>query len=355
MQPSQKTILVAPLNWGLGHATRCIPLITELLCKGFKVLVASDGASLALLKLEFPELPCIELPSYNIKYPKNARWLKWRMLFNLSHIRKTIRSETKLVAQLVAKGQIDGIISDNRFGIRNDEIPSAFITHQLNVVSGSTSMLSSLMHQKIIKKFDACWVPDVEDRIYNISGKLGHLKNSRFPVEYIGPLSRMKPQNIPKKYDVLALISGPEPQRTQLEELLKVVFFKTELKVVMVCGNVEKEERWKQLENITIVNFLKSDNLEQVFNQSEIVVCRSGYSTIMDLVALEKNAFFIPTPGQYEQEYLAKRLKHLGIVPCCKQNEFTVEKLNQTPLYKGLKAIHFQQDYNALFSFFQSK
>ncbi|CAM3317025.1 glycosyltransferase [Aequorivita lipolytica] len=354
--PKNKTILVAPLNWGLGHATRCIPIIRALLEHNFNVMLASDGAALLLLQKEFPELESIELPSYNITYPKKGSHFKYKILFKLPHIKKTINSEKKMINQLAEAGKIQGIINDNRFGVRNKNIPSVFITHQLNVLTGSTSFFSSKMHQKIIKKFDACWVPDVDDVVMNLSGKLGHLNKEAFPVNYIGVLSRMVKKELPKTIDILLLLSGPEPQRSMFEEKLKTVFKGNDKNILMVRGLVEKEQKWENFEKIRTVNFMQSTELEETINKSKIVVSRSGYTTIMDLTILEKKAFFIPTPGQYEQEYLAKRLKDLGIAPYCKQEKFKLKKLNKVAVYKGLKTLSQQPvKYPKLFSLFQGK
>lgn len=352
----KKTILVAPLHWGLGHATRCIPIIRALLDHGFDVLLASDRAALLLLQKEFPQLESLELPSYNITYPKKGSYFKWKMLLKLPHIQRTISAEKRIVKHLVAEGKIQGIISDNRLGVRNSKIPSVFITHQLNVLTGSTSYFSSKMHQKIIKKFDACWVPDTDDVLMNLSGKLGHLKVEPFPIKYIGVLSRMEKKEVPKTIDILVLLSGPEPQRTIFEEKLKEKLKKSEKKIVMVRGIVEKEQNWENFEKIKTVNFMMSNELEETLNKSEIVISRSGYTTIMDLAVLEKKAFFIPTPGQYEQEYLAKRLKDLGIVPFCRQDKFKLKKLNKIVTYKGLKALTQQPvNFTDLFSLFEGE
>ncbi len=354
--PKKKTILVAPLHWGLGHATRCIPIIKALLDHHFEVLLASDGPALLLLQKEFPELESIELPSYNIKYPKKGSNFKWKILLKLPQIKKTMDAEKNIIKQLVKAGKIQGIISDNRFGVRNKAIPSVFVTHQLNVLTGSTTTFTSKMHQKIIQKFDTCWVPDVEDVVMNLSGKLGHLKQERFPIKYIGVLSRMEKKEVPKTTDILVLLSGPEPQRTILEEKLKKSLKKSEKKILMVRGIVETEQKWNNSENIKMVNFMKSDELENAINHSEIVISRSGYTTIMDLTVLEKKAFFIPTPGQYEQEYLAKRLKNLGIVPSCKQEKFNLKKLDKIKVYKGLKTLaHEPVNFSELFALFESE
>ncbi len=352
----KKTIMVAPLHWGLGHATRCIPIIRALLENNFNVLLASDGAALLLLQKEFPELESIELPSYNITYPKKGTNFKWKIFLKLPQIKKTKNAEKTIVKQLVQSGKIQGIISDNRFGVRSKAIPSVFITHQLNVLTGSTTAITSKMHQKIIKKFDVCWVPDVDDVVMNLSGKLGHLTEAKLSIKHIGVLSRMKKKELPKSIDILVLLSGPEPQRTILEEKLKESLKYSEKKVLMVCGIVEEEQKWEDFENIKVVNFMKSDELEDTLNKTEIVISRSGYTTIMDLAMLEKKAFFIPTPGQYEQEYLAKRLKNLGIVPSCKQENFNMEKLDKVIVYKGLKTLSNQPvNFSELFSLFESE
>ncbi len=344
------------MHWGLGHATRCIPIIRALLEHNFNVLLASDGAALLLLQKEFPNLEAVELPSYNITYPKNDRNFKWKMLLKLPKIQKTISEEKQIIKQLIAEKKIDGIISDNRFGVRNYEIPSVFITHQMNVLSGRTSYFSSKIHQNIIKKFDECWVPDADNVATNLSGKLGHLKNEPFPTKYIGILSRMEKREVPKTIDILVLLSGPEPQRTLFEETLKESLKHSEKKVLMVCGIVEKHQKWQDYETIKMVNFMTSTALEDTINKSEVVICRSGYTTIMDLALLEKKVFFIPTPGQYEQEYLAIRLKELEIAPSCKQEDFELKKLEEITEYKGFKSMYQKPpDYSKLFSFFEGK
>jgi uncharacterized protein (TIGR00661 family) len=350
----QKTILVAPLNWGLGHATRCIPIIQALLRYHFKVLIGSDGPALLLLRKEFPELPFIELPKYYINYPKKGIFFKLKLLQSLPHIRSAMSSEKKIVKKLVTDGKIDGIISDNRLGVRHKKVPSVFITHQLNVLSGNTSFISSKMHQKIIKKFTQCWVPDV-DRAINLSGKLGHPKKLKFTVKYIGPLSRMEKKDLPITYDVLVLLSGPEPQRTLLEVKLLTVFSNSDTKVLLVRGVLEAVSKTDIKDGITIVNFMQSEALERAINQSNLVVSRSGYTTIMDLTAMEKQAFFIPTPGQYEQQYLARELKNKRIVPSCDQGAFTLDKLEEINYYSGLKAIKSEVDYTELFRLFEGK
>jgi len=352
--PKKKTILVAPLNWGLGHATRCIPIINGLLENDFNVIIASDGGALQLLRKEFPDIESIELLSYNIEYPKNGNFLKWKLLLKLPQIKKAISSEKKTIKQLVSKEKIQGIISDNRFGVKSSKIPSVYITHQLNVLSGISTFFSSKTHQKIIQKFDECWVPDVEKNS-NLSGVLGHLKATDLNLKYIGVLSRMKKFDLPIKYKYFLLLSGPEPQRTVLKELLLEEFKNYKQPVLLVRGVVEKEQRISQLGNITIYNFMKSLELEKAINESDIIIARSGYTTLMDLSILEKKVYFIPTPGQFEQEYLAKRMSDLYLAPFCNQNNFSLEKLNEIENYSGLKFLNNKRDFKNLFRLFEGK
>lgn len=210
------------------------------------------------------------------------------------------------------------------------------------------------MHQRIIKKYDVCWVPDT-DMKPNLSGKLGHVKSIRLPIKYIGPLSRFEKKNHHIINEFLVLLSGPEPQRTILEEKLLKEMKKVKGQVVVVKGVVEKEQKVEHYGNMVIYNFMTSALLENTISNSKVVISRSGYTTIMDLAKLNKEAFFIPTPGQFEQEYLAKRLQKLKIVPSCNQNEFTIEKLKDVKKYKGLKSIDFNLDYKSLFSLFKGE
>ncbi len=349
-----KKVLIAPLNWGLGHATRCIPIINALIGQGFDPVIASDGAALSLLRKEFPTLQTEELPSYNIEYAKKGSNFKLKMLLNSPKIAHAISAEKKATKKILASDDFYGIISDNRMGVRNKRVPSVFITHQLTVLSGKTTSISTKLHNKYIKKFDVCWVPDMADDP-NLSGELGHPKKPTIPVTYLGPLSRFNYQNLPKKYDIMVLLSGPEPQRTMLEEKLLQEFEKSDKEIVFVRGVIEASHKTYVKDNITIHNYLTGTALENTINSSNIIISRSGYTTVMDLAKLKKKAFFIPTPGQFEQEYLAERLTTKKLVPSCKQHEFTLKQLYDLNTYKGLSSFSTDIDYGELFHFFQSK
>lgn len=346
-----KRILVAPLNWGLGHATRSIPIIKALISQNYQPIIASDGVALKLLQKEFPGISTIELPAYNVTYPTKGKHFKIKLLKDAPKLIKAINAERKATKQIVKLQNISGIISDNRLGVYSKKVPSVFITHQLNVLSGNTTWFSTKLHQKIIKKFNACWVPDVKDEP-SLSGKLGHPDRFELSTEYIGPLSRFEKKDSRKINDILVLISGPEPQRTLLEEKLLTALNPFQGKVIFVKGIMEQEQTRTILGNMTIYNFMTSDLLEKTINESALVISRSGYTTIMDLAKLNKKAFFIPTPGQFEQEYLAKRLTDKKLVPSCKQDQFTIDKLNNVDDFEGLKAFDFEVDYEKLFRLF---
>lgn len=347
----KKRILVAPLNWGLGHATRCIPIINALYSHGFEPVIASDGIALSLLQKEFPEFSSIELPSYDITYSKKGTYFKLKILKDSPKLLKAIKAERNTIKQIVDAHDIKGIVSDNRLGVHHDGIPCAFITHQLNVLSGSTTWLSTTLHNQYMYKFNECWVPDAKGDL-NLSGKLGHKKQVGIATKYIGPISRFTKTDLDKSIDLLVLLSGPEPQRSLLEEKLLKEIENFSGSIVFVRGVPEKDQNIEQRKHVTFFNFMTSSRLEKTINRSKIVLSRSGYTTIMDLAKLEKKAFFIPTPGQSEQEYLAKRLTQQGFVPSCKQDDFSIFMLDKISDYKGLKSFNTQVDYKDLFSLF---
>ncbi|WP_298238608.1 glycosyltransferase [uncultured Algibacter sp.] len=347
----KKRILVAPLNWGLGHATRCIPIIKALLDCGFEPILASNGVALLLLQKEFPQLISIELPFYNVTYTRSGEYFKLKLLKNSPKLLRAINNEKKATKVIIETYNISAIISDNRLGVCSNKIPSVIITHQLNVLSGNTTWISTKIHQKFISKFDECWIPDSEGDI-NLSGKLGHTDGFDMPTKYLGPLSRFSKFSLPIKNDLLVLLSGPEPQRALLEEKLLLELKKYKRKVVFIRGMMQDEQTYEVKGNMIIYNFMTSEELEKTINESALIISRSGYTTIMDLAKLEKKAFFIPTPGQFEQEYLAKRLTELGLVPSCTQDEFRIEKLKEVDDFKGLELIEANLNFKELFSLF---
>lgn len=301
-----KKILIAPLNWGLGHATRCIPVIRLLLDRGHTVSVASDGDSLALLKREFPELVYFELPSYNIQYSRNIpAWLY--TLWRTPKFLTSISREHAAVEKIIQENSIDLIIADNRYGCWSNRIHSVFISHQLNLIMPSgmkwMSGMINLFQRRLIKKFKTRWIPDAENHALS-----GNLSRSDLKAEFIGVLSRFKRSEEIQLVNKLAVVlSGPEPQRTLLEKNLLPQVIELNVPSVFVRGMVNEKMGESEIDQVKIVNYLTSDALQQVMEQSEVIVARSGYSTIMDLAVLKKRAVLIPTPGQPEQEYLSAK------------------------------------------------
>ena len=356
----KKRILIAPLNWGLGHATRCIPIIRALIEQNYVPVIASDKDALHLLQKEFPELEHYSLPSYSIEYSKYPFLLKLKLLGKTPHIIRTIAQERKRTEELIKSKNISGIISDNRWGVRSKIVPSVFITHQIQVLSGITSLLSSRIQQGFIKKFDECWVPDLPGNI-NLSGKMSHLKKTTIPIKYLGLLSRFEKAVSPIRYDILVLLSGPEPQRSILEKIIFKELTNINKTICVVRGLVEEIQKVENKDNFIVYNFMTSRQLEDVVNSSGLVISRSGYTTLMDLVKLEKPSFLIPTPGQPEQKYLASRLKKLGIAPWCPQSKFTAEKLSEVNHYRGLRLLSFvpfdvgSSDFGRIFALFQGE
>ena len=329
-----KKIIVAPLNWGLGHAARCVTMIHFLLENNFTPILASDGKALDFLQKEFPELEVLELPSYNISYAKN---LKTGLFFQIPKIAKAIQLEKKVIADFVQNNKnVVGIISDNRFGVRNAKIPSVYLTHQITVLSGMLTWLTSKIHQRIIQKFDACWIPDSKEN--TLSGKLSQTKNKQLNLKYIGVLSRFVKEDVSIKNDILIVLSGIESQRKKLEEKLLSVFKNHPKKVVLIQGKIEENQTQKNIGNITVYNYLLSKELEREINQSAVIICRSGYSSIMDLATLKKNVFFIPTKHQTEQEYLVKYLEKMHLAAFSEEKNFSLESLKRVNNYNGLSA-----------------
>ena len=302
-----RKVIVAPLNWGLGHASRCVPIIHALLKSQFTPVLASDGAALEYLKKEFPQLETLELPSYKISYGK---YLKWSLFKKIPRFLRIAKQERKIIDQYVSSNpNLAGIISDNRFGVYADKVPSVYVTHQLNVRAGIFTPFTSFFHQRILKKFDECWIPDEENSMF--SGKLSMTKK-KLNQKYIGVLSRFEKKDLENMIDILMVLSGPEPNRTYLEKKLIKKFYGSDLRICLVQGKIEAQERNVLHGKFQTINYAMSEKLEELLNASRLVICRSGYSSIMDLVSLDKKAVLIPTKGQSEQEYLAKYLQKTG-------------------------------------------
>ena len=330
--PPKPKILVTPLDWGLGHATRCIPIINEIICLNCEVLIAASGVSYFLLKKEFPKLVILRIPGYKIKYSRNKRWLPLKLLLQSPQLFISISQEHVWLKKTIKQYRISAVISDNRFGMFAKNIPCIYITHQLLIKTGNrfSEIFLQKIHYYFIKKFNYCWVPDHEEN--GIAGELSHQENKPGNVLYIGPLSRFEIlKNLPVLYDIVISISGPEPQRSIFEKIILSQVKLTNRKILIVRGlPSENKEVMQENASVKIVNHLSSFDLNKAFQQGEMIVSRSGYTTIMDLAKLGKNAVLVPTPGQTEQEYLAHYLMKNKFFYCLNQDEFSLDSAINT-------------------------
>jgi uncharacterized protein (TIGR00661 family) len=334
-----KSVLIAPLDWGLGHASRCIPVIRTLLKKGCKVRIAGNGHSLALLRAEFPSLLFFELPGYEPKYPRN-RSMVTSMISQLPKFIRTIEQEHRAMEDIISTRTVDAVISDNRYGCWSNRVPSVLITHQSNILMpkrfGWMQRFVRMFNERQMRKFTRCWIPDYPGE-HSIAGKLiafGKLP-SRINVDYIGALSRFEPAPpCEPRYDIVAVCSGPEPQRSIFETLLLRQLKASGLLYVLIRGIPGNEVYYEG--RGTIINFATTPQLQEIMALTPLVIARSGYSTIMDMMALQKKAVFIPTPGQTEQEYLAQKLMEKNYCYTMSQRTFSLEKAIEASVrYQG--------------------
>ncbi len=304
-------ILIAPLDWGLGHATRCIPLINSLKSFGYEVIIACNPVQKKLLQQEFPALDFLIISGYNIQYSRTKRGLVFKILMQLPKILLTIQKEHRWLQKAIQTHSIDLVISDNRFGLFTKLVPCIFITHQLTIQAPNKWLkrMMQFINYYFIQHFHQCWVPDLEGNL-NIAGILSHPnKLPRIPVKYMGPLSRFeKIQNLDKKFEWMIILSGPEPQRSILEKKFLKIVDKLGKNVLLVRGKPGCEESIEAPANCTVKNHLSTSMLQAAFGSSEYIISRSGYTTVMEILFLQKKSILIPTPGQTEQEYLADHL-----------------------------------------------
>lgn len=340
MPVQTKRVIVAPLAWGLGHATRCIPVVEALLKMKCKVWVVLTPPQEALYRPHFGNrveyLPLEEPP------------VDYRGTFAVAMVRQMprlaaqMRRESSLAEWLTERIDPHLIISDNRYGFRSAHAPSVIIGHQLQLRAGLLSPLVNAVNRRLMRGFDAVWVPDNETRP-NLSGALSHGKKWE-NISYIGPLSRLQPA--PQKgevvYNWLALLSGPEPQRTIFEDLLVEVAEKQGFRLALVAGQPEEGTAGEKTANIARFPHLSDRELLKVVEQSQAIVCRSGYSTLCDLAAMQRKALLVPTPGQTEQKYLAKHFSaQFGFTTIHQRNQHALKQALQSP-EKHSEEFHFE-------------
>ena len=321
-----KKLLVAPLDWGLGHATRCIPIIRDLLHNHCEVWLAGEGAQEKLLREEFPLLPFLPLEGYRIRYAK--RRLAIKLLLQIPSILRSIKAENNWLKKKVEQHGFDAVIADNRYGLNHKNVFSVFITHQLQIKSSFGKLSEQLLQKwnyRLINKFNECWVPDEESE-NNLAGELSHpAKLPLIPVKYIGAQSRLKKLDCEELKDhLLIILSGPEPQRTIFEDWIIEELLNYTGTATVIRGLPGEKNIIPSTNHIHFYNHLPSEELNKEMMKAEFIISRSGYSTIMDIASLQKKSILIPTPGQTEQEYLADTLLKRKFAFSIKQNNFSL-------------------------------
>ncbi len=330
---NNSTVLVAPLNWGLGHAARCVPVINKLLANNCTVIIASDGNALQFLKTAFPLLQYYELPGYNIQYPANKKMttsLLWQFLL----VPNTIKKEHNAITKIVAIEKPQYIISDNRYGVFHTDCTNIIITHQLSFkfegIEKTFETLANSIVQHYVNKFNECWIPDFENEKQNFTGLLSSPK-LKITKKYIGVLSSLYDasfdENTIPLYDFCIIITGPEKQRTLFENMILEKLISSTYTAIVVRSSVLPLLPKYKTKKIQYINFANSNEVAQCMQQSQFVVSRAGYTTIMDLCFVNKKCLLIPTPNQPEQEYLSSRLKNFNLALIQNQNEISFENI----------------------------
>lgn len=326
-----KNILICPLNWGLGHATRCVPVIRRLSEAGHNLIIAADKAPLSFLQKEFPELKTIRLPGFEPMYSKSDSQVL-KLLTSAPKALYEFNKEHKAIERIVEEHDIDVIISDNRFGCWNKNVRSIYITHQLNIQMPKflcwAAPIVNMVHHSYIKKYDELWIPDIEHEP-SLSGDLSRPANIKIKTKHIGLLSRFSEEikNEIKSIDYLVILSGPEPQRTIFEDIVIKQAHETKGYIVILRAKPDQEELPAVPKNVIIFNHVDDILFAKLVARAKKIVCRGGYSSLMDLISLNRNAYLVPTPGQTEQEYLAKYLTSSGLFGSCRQKDFRFDKI----------------------------
>lgn len=328
--PQKPIVLVSPLDWGLGHTTRCIPIIQELLQQGCSVIIACNSTQKILLSREFPGLTYLHLAGYNLKYGKKRWGTIVRIILQTPKILIRINNEKTWLNIFLKSQAVHCIISDNRFGFYNRKVPSIFITHQLYIKTGLGKVADYLvqwLNYRRINRFSACWVPDRKGT-KTMAGRLSNPNRlPTLPVQYLGGLSRFTTCSaVTNPIQLLVVLSGPEPQRSIFESLLLKQLEQQPGKTVLVRGLPGEGAPMQVKSNVTIYNHAPAGLLNELMCKADLVISRSGYTTVMDLLKLGKKSILVPTPGQAEQEYVATHLQKEQLAYTVSQTQFNLQK-----------------------------
>ncbi|MGG7665218.1 glycosyltransferase [Dyadobacter sp. BHUBP1] len=285
-----------------------------------------------LLEKNFPDLPQLMLPGYNITYSSSGGTFVLKILSQIPKILGAIGRERQWLRDIQATHRFDLVISDNRYGLKIDGLKSVILTHQLQIMTGFGTAADSVMrrlHYHMLGKFDECWVVDEQEN-GGLAGALSHPRQLPANAHYVGLLSQLSP---PAAFvqshtnNILVLLSGPEPMRSILEKvMLQQAASVTSYHFHIIAGNPSGRAPGHLPAHITYMTYTSARELAHALARAQLVVCRSGYSTLMDLAVFGKKALLIPTPGQSEQEYLATHLQTEGIALCRDQGNINLSK-----------------------------
>jgi uncharacterized protein (TIGR00661 family) len=296
-------ILFGVFDWGLGHATRDIPLITAMLERN-EVHILSTGHALQILRNHFGErCTYYDVPSVFPPYSK-SRFFKLKFTLSAPRMARTLAKARRKSKRIIDMG-FDRVVSDCRYDVYDRPDNSYLINHQLRFKApmGAQRLLEAWLAMRM-KRYACVLVPDFEEP--NLTGVLSHglhyLPKER--IRYIGMLSHLRRLDLPQDIDYLISLSGPEPQRTVLEKRVLAQVGQLKGKVV-IAGGKPGGKNEDLGENAQHFAFLNAQQQQDAMNRAKCVVTRSGYTTMMELVELEKTqVLLLPTPGQTEQEYL---------------------------------------------------
>ena len=335
---------MAPLDWGLGHATRCVPVIKEFLRQGAQVELAVAQSYAPLYREIFPDLIHRPAPSYGIVYPKHGFNMGLWLLKNSAHLNKVIEYEHHYAEEMVRRHGYDILFSDNRFGFYSDRAFSIYMTHQCRIafptIFSKFEGIGIHWHRRRMARFSQVWIPDLEDAP-GYAGAMSHVKSISLPVRYVGPLSRFteleslseKESETPKDLNVVAVISGVEPARSAFERKLRELLPQVPGNHVMILGKPGAEKKSWVEGNVQFFSHLETAEFARTVRRARWIVSRGGYSTVMDMAVLGASCIFVPTPGQYEQVVLSHALSRAGYA-----TDISAGKLNLESLHKAMES-----------------
>lgn len=299
MRPEEltgKKILYGCLDWGNGHIARSVPLILQLQSQGNHVFFMGSPEQQTVLSRYGFTGTFKELPPTGFRFKGDGNFVL-EALRNVRIVSKAVRRDQERVSDYAQAHGIDLILSDHRYGVRCDTIPSVFITHQVELPP-KTNPVARWIHRKWMARFNSIWIMDDEQN--RLAGTL-----SRFVPGscYIGHYSRFSLTNsTTESGKVVAVISGPEPYAEQFFNEMVKAANTSQQKWTIVCSANYAAAAGLKKGTILVNNWKRAD---EAIASAEYVVSRNGYTTLMDLTVLQKKAILIPTPGQLEQQYLA--------------------------------------------------